>query len=109
MKGRRLAIIIVLALFNWACDSDSDNTSVLTIDNGNNDGFDLHINGVDFGRVPGCSRGTEIEVDVEDPCAYVEADAPWAVNCVWSCLDLTGGRDWNLCCASEITTCFLCE
>lgn len=97
---------VISILFIGAC---ADEGSVLTIDNGNNDGFDLLVNGVVVGHVSGCSRGTEIEVDVADPCAYVQVQAPWAVDCVWSCLDLTEGRDWDLCCASEITTCFRCE
>ena len=109
MMWRGFFLVITVALLIGACDSDSDTTSVLTIDNGNNDAFDLYVNGTKVGHVPGCSRGTEIEVDVGDPCARVEADAPWAVNCEWPCLDLTEGRDWNLCCASEITVCFTCE
>jgi hypothetical protein len=105
MKAWRLVGSVALTLSRGACATE---TSVLTIDNGNNEGFNLYVNGTEVGRVPGCSRGTEIEVDIADPCADVQAEAPWASNCVWSCLNLTEGRDWELCCSSELFTCFRC-
>ena len=62
---------LVMVLTSCAEDFEA---AVLTIDNGNNDSFELLVNGESIGSVPGCSRGTELSTFADDPCAYVVAE-----------------------------------
>ena len=94
LRAFALLVAVGTAVVHTGCAVDED-SAILHIDNGNNDSFTLLVNGESYGSVDGCSRGTEIVVDVQDPCANVVAEAPWAIDCQWACLDLTAGQSWN--------------